>query len=139
MGHYAGVGPRKSSDPPSDCEVGKEIHIDAGFGEVLKVKKEPNKYQRAIKSIDGSEQIFVDVYSVLEAFNVTCPARQHAIKKLLCAGLRGKGDASQDLRESIQAIERAVTMEKHKGEALVEMEITNPKALEAIARSTIDG
>lgn len=26
----------------------------------------------------------VDVYAVIDAFNVTCPARAHAIKKLLC-------------------------------------------------------
>jgi hypothetical protein len=50
----------------------------------------------------------VDVYSVLVTFNVTCPARQHAVKKLLCAGLRGKGDELQDLREARDAVDRAI-------------------------------
>lgn len=54
----------------------------------------------------------IDVYAVLDAFNVTCPARQHAIKKLLCAGLRGKGDEAQDLREAKDAIVRAVQMQE---------------------------
>ncbi len=33
---------------------------------------------------------------------------QHAIKKLLCSGIRGKGSAVQDLTESIDAIKRAI-------------------------------
>lgn len=52
----------------------------------------------------------VDVYAVLIAFNVTCPARQHAIKKLLCSGIRGKGDETQDLKEAKDAIERALQL-----------------------------
>ena len=56
------------------------------------------------KNIKGVE---VDVYDVLVAFNVTCPATQHAIKKLLCAGKRGAKGTHQDLDEAIQAIERA--------------------------------
>jgi len=49
----------------------------------------------------------MDVYDVLVAFEVHCPARQHAIKKLLCAGIRGKGDTAQDLQEAGQAVHRA--------------------------------
>lgn len=61
------------------------------------------KYLRTIYSpIDGSS-IKVDVYAVLEAFGVTCSARQHAIKKLLCAGLRGKGSELSDLDDAINA------------------------------------
>lgn len=77
-----------------------------------------NKYHRTIydvKSISQSmngpkiiEPITVDVYSVLNAFNVKCPATQHAIKKLLCAGIRGKGDKTQDLTEARDAISRAI-------------------------------
>lgn len=70
-----------------------------------------SKYHRVIKDVDGQGIALVDVYSVLEAFAVTCPARQHAIKKLLCAGIRGKGNAEQDLREVAVAIERAIVLE----------------------------
>jgi len=45
-----------------------------------------NKYLREIQLRDGK----VDVYAVPKAFDVRCPARQHAIKKLLCAGIRAK-------------------------------------------------
>ncbi len=61
------------------------------------------KYLRTIFSPVDGKSIRVDIYAVLEAFNVTCPARQHAIKKLLCAGLRNKGSQMQDLEEAINA------------------------------------
>ena len=65
------------------------------------------KYLRPLRClVDGK----ADVYTVLEAFEVVCPARQHAIKKLLCAGLRGKGSEMQDLSEARDAIERAIQM-----------------------------
>lgn len=66
-----------------------------------------NKYLRKIKT-DAFDM--VDVYAVLVAFNVTCPARAHAIKKLLCAGQRGKGSALQDLNEALQAVARAIDL-----------------------------
>ena len=54
----------------------------------------------------------VDVYDVLTAFNVTCPATAHAVKKLLCAGRRGGGkNRLQDLAEAQQALVRAIDLE----------------------------
>jgi len=68
-----------------------------------------SKYLREMRClVDGR----ADVYSVLEAFAVTCPARQHAIKKLLCSGIRGKGGAIQDLQEARDAVERAIQMQQ---------------------------
>lgn len=64
----------------------------------------PNKYSRRIRTET------VDVYDVLRAFNVTCPARQHAIKKLLAAGQRGGKSEIQDIREAIQSAERAIEL-----------------------------
>lgn len=60
-----------------------------------------NKYKKPCKGIT------VDVYDVLKAFEVTCPAMQHAIKKCLMAGKRGAKDAVQDMDEAIQSIERS--------------------------------
>ena len=68
-----------------------------------------SKYLReAAQLVDGK----LDVYAVLDAFAVTCPARQHAIKKLLCSGLRGKGDVIQDLQEAGDAVARAIQMQR---------------------------
>jgi hypothetical protein len=52
----------------------------------------------------------VDVYRILELYNVTNPCIQHAVKKLLCAGGRGSKDFERDLREAIDSITRALDM-----------------------------
>ena len=44
-------------------------------------------YFKKVTHLDG-----IDVYRVLELFEVTDPCLQHAIKKLLCAGTRGSKD-----------------------------------------------
>ena len=64
-----------------------------------------SKYSRRI----GKE--VVDVYDVLMAFNVTNPATQHAIKKLLMPGNRGHKDKLTDLKEAYQSIARAIELE----------------------------
>lgn len=72
------------------------------------------KYDRLVRPKHTTETggVYIDVYDVILAFNVTCPARQHAIKKLLCAGLRGKGDVIQDLEETKVALDRAIHISK---------------------------
>jgi hypothetical protein len=64
-----------------------------------------NKYVRIIKGVD------MDVYDVLKGFNVTCPAMQHAIKKMLCSGLRGYKGTSQDKEEAIASIKRSIELD----------------------------
>ncbi len=69
-----------------------------------------NKYTRAIHGVE------VDVYDVLNAWKVGCPATQHAIKKLLMPGQRGSKDKLQDLKEAEQAIKRAIELEEGYGD-----------------------
>lgn len=64
-----------------------------------------SKYHRTIKGVQ------LDVYDVLKAWNVTNPATQHAIKKLLQPGQRGHKDTLQDLNEAQQSIARAIELE----------------------------
>lgn len=74
---------------------------------MTKFNESGSKYLREMKClVDGK----ADIYSVIETFQVKCPARQHAIKKILCSGIRGKGDELQDLREARDAIDRAIQM-----------------------------
>ena len=65
-----------------------------------------SKYDRKIIGIDGTVTA-VDVYRVLDAFGVTDPATQHAIKKMLCMGLRGHKDYLTDLNDSIESLQKA--------------------------------
>ena len=68
-----------------------------------------NKYEREITDRYGKSS-HVDVYDVLLAFDVTCPATQHAIKKLLCSGIRGHKYATKDLAEAKESITRAIEL-----------------------------
>lgn len=65
-----------------------------------------SKYDREIIGIDGTVTT-VDVYRVLDAFGVSDPATQHAIKKMLCTGLRGHKDYLTDLNDSIDSLQKA--------------------------------
>ena len=56
----------------------------------------------------------VDVYDVLQAFNVTCPAMAHGVKKCLAPGQRGVKDSIQDKNEAISSINRSIEMEQLK-------------------------
>lgn len=63
-----------------------------------------NKYDRTIEAKYKNENIVTDVYRVLDAFDVKSQPRGHAAKKVLCAGLRGKGDEFSDIVEAIDAL-----------------------------------
>lgn len=55
----------------------------------------------------------IDVYRVLDLWEVTDPCVQHALKKLLVAGGRGAGkDVSQDIQEAIDSLERWKIMQE---------------------------
>lgn len=86
------------------CKSAKvgEIHIDGKRHET----KLANKYLHEIKP-----GIFVDVYDVLMAWNVTNPALQHLIKKALQAGERGHKSREQDLQDIIDSAIRAKELE----------------------------
>lgn len=67
-----------------------------------------SKYNRPCKGIT------IDVYDVLKAFNVTCPALQHLIKKALAVGQRGHKDASEDLKDILASAKRAIELSESK-------------------------
>lgn len=62
------------------------------------------KYHREVK---GKA---LDIYDILKAYDVRCPALQHLIKKALMAGQRGHKDTLTDLNEVLIAAERAIEL-----------------------------
>jgi len=64
-----------------------------------------NIYKRDVSFLES-----VDVYRVLELYDVPSHAVGHAIKKLLCAGQRGNKDYEWDIREAIKSLERELEM-----------------------------
>ena len=81
------------------------INLENDIGETS-TKNLENKYDRKIIGKDNRECI-VDVYNVLKAFDVVCPALQHLIKKALCVGIRGHKSSSEDLQDIIDSAFRA--------------------------------
>lgn len=63
--------------------------------------KPVSKYHRTIKGVQ------VDLYDVLVAYGVTCPALAHALKKMLMPGQRHAKTFEQDIDEAIASLQRA--------------------------------
>jgi hypothetical protein len=70
--------------------------------------RDQSKYAKLIKSIDGKELGLIDVYSVLNAFEVNNPAIAHAVKKLLMPGKRGAKTVRQDVQEATDSLVRSL-------------------------------
>lgn len=70
------------------------------------VKQKHSHYYKDVANLD-----FIDVYRVLQLFNVTDPCIQHAVKKLLVAGGRGAGkDITKDVHEAMDSLARFLEM-----------------------------
>lgn len=84
----------------------KLANYEQDLNECIGAPEADNKYLREIKP-----GVFVDVYDVLMAWNVTNPALQHLIKKALQAGERGHKSREQDLQDIIDSAIRAKELE----------------------------
>jgi hypothetical protein len=69
-----------------------------------------NKYRRLIIDRTTGQSVTADVYDILVAWGVACPATQHAIKKLLMPGQRGGKPARQDLEEALASVQAAIDL-----------------------------
>ncbi len=52
----------------------------------------------------------IDIYRIIDLYQVNHPCLQHALKKIICAGERGSKDYETDVREAIRSLERALQM-----------------------------
>jgi flagellar hook-basal body complex protein FliE len=86
--------------------------LNSAVDNVVKTYKESQelkKHNHYFK--DVSHLNHIDVYRVLELFNVTDPCVQHAVKKLLVSGGRGAGkDFKQDIQEAVDSLNRKLQM-----------------------------
>ena len=74
-------------------------------------------------SKDVSHLQTIHVYRVLDLYKVTSPPLQHAIKKLLCAGMRGAKDEAKDIQEAIDSLVRWQGMQAENNIEVRETEI----------------
>jgi len=88
----------------------KQTYID----EVERLKEDKtmkdDKYNKTVTKGHGYKMI-LDVYDVLDAFEVKCPALQHLAKKALNAGSRGHKDTLTDIDDIIASALRAKELE----------------------------
>ncbi len=68
-----------------------------------------SKYPHYFKSVKNLD--YIDVYRVLQLFEVTDQAVGHAVKKLLCAGSRGSKDFLVDITEAYHTLNRVIEMQ----------------------------
>ena len=68
----------------------------------------------------------LDVYRVISIFGVSDPCIQHALKKLLCSGVRGYKDQSKDIQDVIDTLERWKQM-REEDDKITSSEVISPK------------
>jgi len=90
--------------------------------------KEYNHYYKKVP--EGVE--YIDIYRVLEMFDVNNPSIQHAIKKLLVAGGRGHKDIHKDIKEAVDSLNRWLEMREEENVKSPEMLLTENCSIERI-------
>ena len=79
------------------------------------------------KDVSNLRQI--DVYRILELFEVTCPVAQHIVKKALAAGKRGAKSPARDMQDIADSAARWLEMREedaYKPPALVDVGVEHP-------------
>ena len=66
------------------------------------------KHNHYFRDVSHLQQ--VDVYRILELFEVTCPVAQHIVKKALAAGKRGAKSPARDMQDIVDSAQRWLAM-----------------------------
>ena len=69
----------------------------------MSIDEQP-KHEHYFKDVSHLNK--VDVYRVIDLWQITDPALQHALKKVLAAGKRGAKNQAQDVDEAIDSLVR---------------------------------
>lgn len=83
----------------------------------------------------------IDIYNVIEMWEVFRPAPAHALKKLACAGLRGAKDYAKDLREVIACCARELELVEQRSvtEAEIDLQACRKQGLCAPKSAIVSG
>ena len=73
-------------------------------------QREHNHYFKDVRHLD-----FIDVYRVIDLWELKDPALQHALKKLLVPGNRGHKDIQKDVQDVIDSCKRWQEMQAENG------------------------
>jgi len=87
--------------------------LKVGEGSTIKGPSSGNNFDHYYKNV--KELDFIDIYRVLDLYQVYHPCIQHAVKKLLVAGGRGHKDQTEDIQEAITSLTRWLEMRREDG------------------------
>lgn len=104
--------PYKQAEQNLKQELGKlNDNLSAVYNDCKNsANNQDKKHSHYFKDVSHLETI--DVYRVLQLYNVTNACQQHAAKKVLLAGCRGGKDYLKDIQEAIDTLERLKVMLK---------------------------
>lgn len=92
----------------------------------MKKPNDRNKYRASVIALSGvaytidgqpvdltGVRVDIDIYRILEGYEIKNPQMQHVLKKVLCAGQRAGGkDLLQDYDDIINSTQSAIEMER---------------------------
>lgn len=73
--------------------------------------EENYSHYRKVLDVSEIDELVVDPYFFFRLYNITDPAIQHAVKKLMAPGQRGAKDWIQDVAEARDSLDRAAQLE----------------------------
>ncbi len=94
--------------------INLETHdYEISKGILIRVDKEGNKsqavkhahYKKDVKHLD-----YIDVYRIIDLYELHDPCFQHALKKILVPGARGHKDLTKDINDIIDTMQRKLEM-----------------------------
>lgn len=106
--HYNETYPFHDGKGNSYKEDGTHVSWRGSSDLVKEVKLEKHSHYKK----DVLHLTTLDIYRVLELFEVRSHAVGHAVKKLLMAGNRGAKDYEQDIQEAIDSLNRELQMKQ---------------------------
>jgi hypothetical protein len=69
------------------------------------MKKQHSHYFKDVSTLNH-----IDVYRIIELYEITCPVAQHILKKAIAAGKRGAKDQAKDMVEIADSANRWLEM-----------------------------
>ena len=79
-------------------------------GILIKVDKEENQQKHSHYKKDVKHLDCIDVYRIIDLYELNDPCFQHALKKILVPGARGHKDLTKDINDIIDTMQRKLEM-----------------------------
>ena len=105
--------PSRNRNAIEDLGICNPSHVDELIKDLDAVKADKpknipcngDKYMVMITERSTCKTISVDAYDIIIAVGITCPAKAHALKKIMFSGERGAKSYEIDVREAINSLE----------------------------------